>query len=512
MSIKYSAADVRITYDNIKQEIYTINAETSLIDAHYELINRLVSNAERYVYDSYLITKTEYAAKSCLNRHSYANFIKNMQIETVEEVTYNSFKEPTTVVASKYALPRTDCDCPIEQTKAEYTYNDNRKLTEKKTTHCYCDCCEPYDVTVAVEKYYYDTAGELVRKESYVDGEELKTGINIEEHVFNDKGMEIKSFTCNSLDTSSKFYTENEVDENGKVLYALDESGKHKTVFDYERDGVTVKTERLPNCSKFAYGRDKGGTVTAITHSTETGEENSTTQIRTLDALTEIKSGNNTVQYTYNKMRRVKSVSLNGVEDYVTYAYSGEHTNAETITAIMADTKTKTVTTKNAFGNVTEIVHMDRVKKPDGADEEIQTTLSCEYNHEQQPIFIDDSTKNFILQYNYHNNGNLDNITENIKESTDINTIEKYEYDTLNTTILKKKTITIDDVEQTYKYDYKPTADKSLDSISVDGNIIRPNTDVLGRNTGKTIGKQYSVNEELHEDTITEEKISYIKF
>ena len=106
-------------------------------------------------------------------------------------------------------------------------------------------------------------------------------------------------YVYNSLDPSSKFYTENEVDENGKIRAAFDESGEHKTIFDYERDGVTVKTERLPNGSKFSYGRDKDGTVTAITHSTENGEENTTTQLRTHDAVTEVKSGNNTVRYEY---------------------------------------------------------------------------------------------------------------------------------------------------------------------------------------------------------------------
>lgn len=353
VSVEYTSANTKLTYDNIKQEIYKINPSTEQVTAHYEIVNGLVTGAECYTYSDYLLIKTEHADKSCLGRYSYEEFADKMEIETVEEVIYNSFKEPVVVVKSKYAVPRTDCDCPIEQTTVEYTYNDSRKLTEKKTTHSYCDCCEAYDTTVTVEKYYYDNAGELVRKESYVEGEELKNGINIEEHILNDKGVEIKSFTYNSLDPSSKFYTENEVDENGKTLAAFDESGEHKTVFDYERDGVTVKTERLPNGSKFSYGRDKDGTVTAITHSTETGEENSTTQLHTLDAVTEVKSGNNTVRYAYDKKRRVKAVSLNSVEDYVTYAYSGEHTDAEKVTATMADGTTVT-TTKNAHGNVTK--------------------------------------------------------------------------------------------------------------------------------------------------------------
>ena len=107
--------------------------------------------------------------------------------------------------------------------------------------------------------------------------------------------METQSFTYNSLDPSSKLYTENEVDEKGRTLAAFDESGEHKMTFDYERDGVTVKTERL----QLSYGRDKDGTVTAITHSTENGEENSITQARTLGMVTEVKSGNNTVRYEY---------------------------------------------------------------------------------------------------------------------------------------------------------------------------------------------------------------------
>ncbi len=95
--------------------------------------------------------------------------------------------------------------------------------------------------------YFYTPAGELVRKESYVEGEELKIGINIEEHVFNDKGVEIQSFTYNSLDPSSKLYTENEVDENGKTLAAFDESGEHtnaETVTATMADKTEVTTTK----------------------------------------------------------------------------------------------------------------------------------------------------------------------------------------------------------------------------------------------------------------------------
>ena len=42
------------------------------------------------------------------------------------------------------------------------------------------------------------------------------------------------------------------------------------------------------------------------------------------------------------------------------------------------------------------------------------------------------------------------------------------------------------------------------DIISVDSTVVRPNTDALGRNTGKTI--------EVGTTKIAEEKISYVKF
>ena len=476
VGVEYTSTNSKLIYDNIKQEIYTINPNTEQVTAHYEIVNGKVTGAERYTYNDYLLTKTECADKSCLGRYSFEEFAGQMQIETVEEVTYNSFKEPVVVVASKYAVPRTDCDCPIEQTTVEYTYNDSRKLTEKKTTHCYCDCCEPYDITVAVEKYYYDTAGELVRKEAYVEGEELKIGINIEEHVFNDKGVEIKSFSYNSLDPSSKFYTENEVDENGKVLSTFDESGEHKTVFDYERNGATVKTERLPNGSKFSYGRDKDGTVSAITHSTETGEENSTTQLRTLDAVTEVKSGNNTVRYAYDKKRRVKAVSLNGVDDYVTYTYSGEHTDAEKVTATMADGTTVT-TTKNAHGNVTKsTVGNKTVTNTYDADQQLTNTVDSISG--ETSLTYDDKGKVISVIAPDHS--------------------ESFVYDDKD--LLTSKTVD----GTTYEFTYKATADKALDSISVNGNAVRPNTDALGRNTGKVI--------EVGDNKIAEEKISYVKF
>ena len=197
--------------------------------------------------------------------------------------------------------------------------------------------------------------------------------------------------------------------------------------------------------------------------------------------VTEVKSGNNTVQYAYDNKRRVKSVSLNGVEDYVTYAHSGEHTNAEKVTATMAD-GTATTTIKNAYGNVTKSTCGDR-------------TVTNTYNDDQQLETTVDSVSG-ETNIAYDEKGNVTTVTAPDHS-------EAFTYDEQDNT-LDSKTVTVNGITHTYEYGYKPTADKALDSISVDGKTVRPNTDALGRNTGKTI--------EIDNNKVAEEKVSYAKF
>ena len=482
LDIEYTENETILIYDNIKQEIYKVDLNAERVTEHYDIINGKVTAAEKYMYcDENMICRTEHAHRSCLNRNTYSEFTAKYTIGLVEDITYDSFNKPTVIISTRYDPTKVDYDGPVEQSTVRYTYNDDRKLVEKKTTHAYYDDYTSFDVTVAVEKYYYDNVGAIVRTEAYVVGEELKTGVNIEEHIYDENGAEIKSVSYNSLDPSSKLYTEKQVDEKGRVIAEYTESGEHKTSFDYERDGVTVNTERLPNGSKFSYGRTNDGGVTAITHSTDNGEENSTIQTRTLDVVTEVKSGNNTVRYAYDEKRRVKAVSLNGVDDYVTYAYEGDNTNAEKVTAT---TKSGVVSTtvKNAHGNITE--------------SKLGTwSVNNTYNDNQQLTNIVDSVSGETT-FSYDSKGNMTSM------STD-GYYEGYGYDEFDNTV-KNKFIIADTLSQTYTYTYKDTANKALESISVGGNTVRPNIDALGRNTGKVI--------EVGENKIAEEKITYVKF
>ena len=106
----------------------------------------------------------------------------------------------------------------------------------------------------------------------------------------------------------------------------FDETGENKTEYEYIPRTNVVRSQKLPNGSKFAYGHDVDDTVTSITQSTEEGEENSTHTRYTCGEVTELVSGNNTVQYEYDGKRRLTAVHLNGREDYLTNAYTDDTT------------------------------------------------------------------------------------------------------------------------------------------------------------------------------------------
>ena len=148
----------------------------------------------------------------------------------------------------------------------------------------------------------------------------------------------------------------------------------------------------------------------------------------------------------------------------------------EKVTATMADGTTVT-TTKNAHGNVTKsTIGNKMVTNTYDADQQLTKTVDSVSG--ETSLTYDDKGKVISV------------ITPDHSES--------FVYDDKD--VLTSKTVD----GTTYEFAYKATADKALDSLSVDGNTVRPHTDALGRNTGKTV--------EVGENKIAEEKISYVKF
>ena len=145
---------------------------------------------------------------------------------------------------------------------------------------------------LSVTTYQYNDKGSLTRKENYVEGKQLTEGIVVEEHEYDDKGREVKTITYNTLDASSKFYTEKEYDDNGNLIAEPDATGEHKTSYNYSANNGSLRSEQLPNGSKFAYGYDTAGNLTAVSQSTEDGEENCNNTVYTYDIPTEVTSDN----------------------------------------------------------------------------------------------------------------------------------------------------------------------------------------------------------------------------
>lgn len=186
-----------------------------------------------------------------------------------------------------------------------YEYDENHKCVKETAVVTIKEGTSVLKTYTQITEYNYNAAGSVVRKESYIEGEEYTTGKSVEETVYDEKGNAIQSFSYNSLDSSSKFYTESEYAENGQTLADYDETGENKTEYEYISGTNVVRSQKLPNGSKFAYGHDENDTVTSITQSTEEGEENSTQTRYTCGEVTELVSGNNVVRYAYDAKRRV---------------------------------------------------------------------------------------------------------------------------------------------------------------------------------------------------------------
>ena len=474
LSVSYGVKETTLTdTENQSAATYRFDERENL--SEYYLVEKgLVAEAKKVVrdYESYASDTVYTAFGTALYAKSLAAFSFDAPTGIRrEETTYNSFRQPV----SKTAVIPTALGSKTET--ASYSYDAGHRLVKETVEEASVDSGI---LRTAVTAYTYDSFDRCIRKESYLAGEERTEGKTVSETVYGENGSVKESYLYNALDPASKFYTVSDRDDKGRVTAEYDATGKHKTTLAYAPDG-TLRAKQFPNGATIAYGTSPDGKSTSVTASTEAGEENTNLTHYTAGEVTKLESGNNTVEYTYDGKRRVKSVSLNGVNNYVTYAYSGEHTDAEKVTATMAD-GTVATTTKNAYGNVTKSTCGDR-------------TVTNTYDADRQLTKTVDSISGETTLV-YDDTGNVLSVTASDHS-------EAFAYGAQDNT-LDSKTITVNGVTHTYVYGYKSTADKALDSISVDGKTVRPNTDALGRNTGKTI--------EIGDTKITEEKISYIKF
>ena len=482
---------VTISTDKSKERYY-FNSDNNLKEYRLEE-GGVMSKAEQYVYNPYWKGSTKQSdpkvittstTKESLRGKTLTNFV--FIAGDTETTTLDQFENPLKTTNSKVKLDANGTN--YLTVTVDRLYDDNQKLIEEVTTETYS---KDNKVIVSHTKYNYNYAGNIVRKENYVEGEEFTKGKTIEEIVYDDKGNVTKAFTYNTLDSSSKFYSsETEYDETGKTLADYDETGENKTKYGY-KDGTTVVRETvLPNGSKFAYGRDADDTVTAISQSTEDGEENSTQKVYKYGQVIEVKSGNTTVGYEYDDKHRLSEVKLDG-NAHSTFEY---HEN-ETLNGVTVD---RVVEKKDGKEFTTYTDKRGRVIRASFPEEvQIDYGYNAAGNVESMTETVDNiGVRSFAYTYN-----GLDKLTSYTEKDHGADKHkETYVYDDYG-----KLTEVKHDSGFTYRYGYKSSTDGEIDNISIGENIVvKPKTDVNGRNTGKQV---------LFANTQVEtESISYVKF
>lgn len=391
---------------------------------------------------------------------------------------------------------------------------------------------------VSVIKYKYNTQGLLVLTEAYIEGEELTSGINFEERFYDDNGNVLKTITWNSLDSSTKFYSESTYAENGQVVADKDESGEIAAEYEYVDGTGLVNTVKSANGGKTAYGRNPyNDFVTSVTQSTEDGEANTTDIVYNHGLPVEVKSGNIVINYEYDKRGRKTRAYLNGLFNYAkTYddniKLEEGKAGSEITTYLVSFPRGEAVTVKkdktckynseSKKYNLGEVITIDD-KIVNVKNYDIKNRLTDETNYvlgdglavgDDWGDFAPDPEVNaseneddgrlcYYTAYTYDDYGNVISIASNLNlldMGRQYSVQEKYKYDE-NGLLVSRSIATA--CGQKYTFAYKDNAARELDYISFGDYKFKPLTDVNGRNTGKEI---YS-----GEDKIAAEYVSYRK-
>lgn len=333
-----------------------------------------MSKAEKYSYTPYWKGSTaqsdpKIVTTSTTKASLFGKTLENFVFESgdTETTTLNQFENAIKTITSPKKVNADGTNTLTVTTK--FVYDDNQQLIEEISTGKYS---KDKDSVKTHTKYNYNIAGNIIRKEVYIENEECAEGKTIEETIYDDKGNIVKSFTYNSFDSSSKFYTETEYDEDGKVTAEYDESGENKTKYAYADGTNAVCARTLPDGSKFAYGYGYDDTVTAISQSTEDGEENSTQKIYRHGEVVELSSGNNTVKYEYDGKRRTTKVFLNDDKNaYCENSYTDTTLNGVAVEKCESKNANKAITVSytDKLGN------LRRVEQSDGK------VLQYDYEH-----------------------------------------------------------------------------------------------------------------------------------
>ncbi len=435
---------------NREEFCYSDNQMTGYLQVQ----NGLVVQAEKYSYTKNKNKIIQRADPKSLNRHSQADF--EFVAKERAEITLNSFDLPVT--RTETGLDNGD---GITKKVTHYYYDNDRRIVKAEVA---CYGSSGTALYTAVSESVYDVYGNVAREESYVSGEEETKGKQITEHFYDDKGREVKSCSYNSLDTGSKFYTRSDYDEQGKQVASYDETGENPVKYEYKNGTQTVQTEIYPNGGKLSYGYDVDGTVTGITQSTAEGEENSTRKVYKNGKPVKLESGNTTVEYAYDYKGRTTEIKLNG-KVYQTFEYRDKVTQGDKIVDVVTMTNANGETfesTVDSYGNVISVKQGSQI------------VTTAKYNKNGDALEVYDGITGIKESNLYDGYGRLNNHTSGgITDSLIYDGNGK-----VSRAILGGRE---------YRYEYDTDAAKTLKRVKTDGFAFVPQTDKLGRNTGREI-------------------------
>ena len=384
--------------------------------------------------------------------------------------TYNDIRQITSEITDWQNIS----ESVRVKTEVQYSYDLNNRLTEKKTCK-YVETNGETEEVVAREKYSYNAQGMPVLTESFIEGEEQTGGINYEQKVYGENGNVVKTIAWNSLDSSSKFYSESEVAENGQVLADKDETGATSAEYEYISGSNVVNSIKYPNGGKLSYGRNPYNfAVTSVTQSTAEGEANTNDIVYKNGLAVEVKCGNTAISYTYDGKGRKKSYAIEGVQQ-ATYSYGGYSESGGNITygittQNLAD-GTTIVTSKTGVADSAGRVKVTESIKADGA-----IIFSTLYNADGLTESVNDSISG-TATYAYDS-------YKNVTKIATATLTENYTYNEYGE--LTQKTLS-GAVDRAYSYAYKDNAARDLEYVGIDGYKFYPLSDVNGRHTGREI-------------------------
>ena len=443
-----------------------------------------------------------YNISSVQENNLYGDFVTNDDV-CQSTVTFDSFNRVKTESITNKTIHISDGVATKQDLVTTYTYNEKGQVSKSVTEERVYYQGENTNICsfTHIVLFEYNQNGQLVKKQSYTEGEEATNGINIEEHVYEKNGYEIKKITYNSLDPSSKYYEEIDVNEKGQKIASYDPTGKYLT--KYKSGSSSSSNTQFPNGSTLSYGISTYDQSASITQSTADGEENSIKRLYTNGLLTKVIDGANEYEYSYEHKDRIKEIKINGeilsLCNYSEYDDEGEHIK-NSVVEYVNDYAIQTIKAPN----INQTVIYDDIN---GVKQKI-----VNYNKDRvSSVTTIIENVNYLTQYSYDDMGNLTEVEGAIPISND-QYKESYEYDGLGN--LNLKIIRINDtILNAYQYIYSSDSRRKLERIvfcqnifgALDASInISFKTDSIGRNKGKSI--------KLGNNNVLTENISYLKY